>query len=394
MVLLATSLALGAHSIVKALNPHIFKTQDTDHQREMNFFADHAAAAYGDEEYNRTLRQHGWKRVLEYCAEEFQTYTKDGKYVVAFRGTSVGRDYGTDVAVASGFHASTKRFKQSVQIADTILKAAEDGQQEVPRRRKVVFTGHSLGAALALHVAEKLQAVAVCYSTPQFRMFGNPQQKRSDILHFMVSTDPIAEYAWTASGKFIVIDQKRGAPHPHAMSNFTGTEHREPYRLRQGAGERFRDYSKRAQRTLWDTHHTATGSALLEFMLPTEERYELYIGGLKDAGLRQELKMYKDNHSRTLTMMDLIITAGEADSVLQTSLSHYQSMAFMYAVISICESTTTRCNVLGVESRQRAPAHSTTPCISHALDSTMSQVARLGAGAIFLYEHCKARCGC
>lgn len=337
-MVLVTSLALGAHLIVKALNPHIFKTHDTEHQREMHFFADHAAAAYGDEEYNRTLRQHGWKRVPEYSAEEFQTYTKDGKYVVAFRGTSARRDFGTDLVLASGLHALTSRFRQSVEIARTIRKAAGDGQKEETGAGKVVFTGHSLGAALALHVAVELQAVAVCYSTPQFRMLGNLQQKRPGILHFVVSSDPIAEYAWTASGKFIVINQKEGAPNPHSMANFTGREHREPYRLWHGADERLRDYSMRAQRTLWDTHHTDTSSALFEFMLPTEERFELYIRGLKDAGLRQELRVYKDSQERgrTLTLMELMLTAGEADGVLHASLTYIRSMCWTMLSSHLC----------------------------------------------------------
>jgi hypothetical protein len=53
-------------------------------------------------------------------------------------------------------------------------------------------------------------------------------------------------------------------------------------------------------------------------MLPTKERLKLYIRGLRDAGLQQELRQYK---APTPTLMDIIMAASEADGVLQTTLS-------------------------------------------------------------------------
>lgn len=81
----------------------------------------------------------------ELSTKHAAVYHRNGKPVVAYRGTADLADVGTDLFVAAG---STKhpRFQDAVALADKVKsKYAQDPE----------LTGHSLGGTLAHHVSDQ-----------------------------------------------------------------------------------------------------------------------------------------------------------------------------------------------------------------------------------------------
>lgn len=75
------------------------------------------------------------------------TFHKDGKGVVAYRGTKPtdSEDLISDAAIGIGAEDKNKRFQDSLNIAD----------QAAQKYGTVEFTGHSLGGSIAKHVSKK-----------------------------------------------------------------------------------------------------------------------------------------------------------------------------------------------------------------------------------------------
>ena len=91
-------------------------------------------------------RQHGWRHDSALGGDNHSVFHKDGKAVVAYRGTSLSNpdDLKADLSIASGHH-NHKRFDEALNVA----------QAAIDKYGHVTFTGHSLGGSLALHAYEK-----------------------------------------------------------------------------------------------------------------------------------------------------------------------------------------------------------------------------------------------
>ena len=105
-------------------------------------------AAYGKED-----PAHGYQLDTELSNRDRKVYHKDGKAVVAYRGTNLSgskdrfRDLAADGLIALGLTNASKRFKGANDTADKALQ--KYGKENVS------LTGHSLGGSQALHVAKK-----------------------------------------------------------------------------------------------------------------------------------------------------------------------------------------------------------------------------------------------
>lgn len=110
--------------------------------------------------------------------------TIDGITIVAIRGSVNKANWLTNIRVMpwksdKGFF-STKGFTKSYrELAPFILK-------ELPKNSKVVFTGHSLGGAIATLFAERLGCEVITFGSPRiyFRSF-----YKSNINHIRVVQD-------------------------------------------------------------------------------------------------------------------------------------------------------------------------------------------------------------
>lgn len=186
---------------------------------EQHFYAEHAAAATGDAQANANITAAGFSRDSALSGANYQTYAKDGKAIVAYRSTDVRRpqDLLADAHIATGTEAHSRRFKQAQAVAQQALGKYGQGN--------VTFTGHSLGAAQAVHVAERTGARAVAYSTPDFKTPGLLSflglKRQGNVTSYRVRTDPIAVGARLGGARVHDVKQTV-AGNPHALGNFRG----------------------------------------------------------------------------------------------------------------------------------------------------------------------------
>lgn len=107
-----------------------------------------AKASYGKE-----APGHGYQLDTELSNRDRHVYHKDGKAVVAFRGTNLSgtkdrfRDLAADALITLGLTHTSKRFKGAAETTDKALQ--KYGKENVS------LTGHSLGGSQALHVSKK-----------------------------------------------------------------------------------------------------------------------------------------------------------------------------------------------------------------------------------------------
>jgi len=85
----------------------------------------------------------------ELSGPDRKVYHKDGKAIIAYRGTSVtnSRDLTANAGMGIGIHHKLNRFKHSVDIANRAVKKYG--------KHNVTITGHSLGGSQALYVHHK-----------------------------------------------------------------------------------------------------------------------------------------------------------------------------------------------------------------------------------------------
>jgi hypothetical protein len=124
----------------------------------MNYYAEHAAAAYGRQEAIDSLISQGWTRDNDLSNGNYQTMTKDGKSVLAYRGTDVTNpdDLLVDGYIAMGNETMTKRVKEAKDVA---RRAAEKYGHD-----NVTLTGHSLGANQGIHASRSTGLKMVGYN--------------------------------------------------------------------------------------------------------------------------------------------------------------------------------------------------------------------------------------
>lgn len=99
----------------------------------------------------------GYKEDKSLSKEKSSVYVKDGKAVVAVRGTSDLRDIGTDALVALGVSKKGKRYKKEKQLVkEAIDKYGKDN---------VSVSGHSLGGTIARDLSRDLGVKAETYNS-------------------------------------------------------------------------------------------------------------------------------------------------------------------------------------------------------------------------------------
>lgn len=120
-------------------------------------------AAYGSDEADGYLREHGWRQIgatvsintLTAGDLVYRTYHKGWEVVVAFRGTATGADWITNLTSPS--------FLPSEQAA-IARGVAEQTATNYPDYR-VSFVGHSLGGRLAMVASAKTKKRAVVFNS-------------------------------------------------------------------------------------------------------------------------------------------------------------------------------------------------------------------------------------
>lgn len=103
-----------------------------------------AQAAYGDGPAHDALLGQGYNLDDDLSTENTRVYGKGGDGIVAYRGTTkTNEDYVADIAIATGFSESDESFNEAVRLA----------QRAKQKYNNVMYTGHSLGGAKAVHAA-------------------------------------------------------------------------------------------------------------------------------------------------------------------------------------------------------------------------------------------------
>jgi hypothetical protein len=108
-----------------------------------------AKAAYKSNTDREKLSKIGLQYMPELSTTEVAVWDEDGLPVVAFRGSANADDAHTDAHLAVGRIESTARWKRNLE---QVKKIAEHyGFTE--KKGNVLFSGHSLGGTIALHMA-------------------------------------------------------------------------------------------------------------------------------------------------------------------------------------------------------------------------------------------------
>lgn len=114
----------------------------------------------------------------------------EGVTIISIRGTANRRNVERDINVVPwhfmGGMFSTWGFVRAYK------KLAEEVFKHLPKSGSIVFTGHSMGGALATLFAEKLGATAITFGSPKVYLRG---WYKSKVEHFRVymDDDPVAK---------------------------------------------------------------------------------------------------------------------------------------------------------------------------------------------------------
>lgn len=153
-------------------------------------------------------------------------YMKNNKVVIAFRGTNPTNltDLGTDVVLALGLQALTKRFEKSVEMTNKAI--SKYGFENVS------LTGHSLGGAQALFVGYFTHLKTVAFNPGAFvvqslvgatsnAIDGITGKDTGDNLHIFTSgADPLSVFSHLQNAHHYQFKAK-SLWAQHAIDNFT-----------------------------------------------------------------------------------------------------------------------------------------------------------------------------
>jgi hypothetical protein len=108
-----------------------------------NIYAIMSDAVYGDAAAVKLLNGLGWRSGAQTESKKYQAFGKDGKIVIAFRGTQDPTDVWNDANIAIGTEKTLPDFRRARKITQKAIdKYGKDN---------VTLTGHSMGGTTALY---------------------------------------------------------------------------------------------------------------------------------------------------------------------------------------------------------------------------------------------------
>lgn len=168
-------------------------------------------------------------------SEETAVFERDGKVVIASRGTYLGsplaaiKDFSTDVLLAMNALKSSGRYRELDERVGAIV--GEWGAENV------ILTGHSLGGTLAHGIAEKHSLDSFAFNpgaslpspglTPLeaiTRLFGKQPKQTAKRYSFITGSDPISGLEALNSSRTIVFHPPNPEFNAHTIRNFLTKE--------------------------------------------------------------------------------------------------------------------------------------------------------------------------
>ena len=126
-----------------------------------------------------------WRIIDEYSNNDILTVTNNKIVVIAFRGTELTKgalrsalDLYNDYGILTGENERVFRLEEARPIIKAVVKQYG--------KKKVVLSGHSLGAFVGVTMAEEFKLPAVLFnigSSPKDKKLFRDFQKRDDIVH-------------------------------------------------------------------------------------------------------------------------------------------------------------------------------------------------------------------
>jgi len=144
----------------------------------------------------------------------------DGRTVVSFRGTKETSDIGTDLLLGLGVEKHSKRFQDSGEVVDQVIKKYG--------RDNLVLTGHSLGGSIAhtlgrerdleVHAFNPGSAVSHVRDTLGTHLRGDARENKSFL--YSTGSDPISWLARGSTGEDEFIYVPPTGVNTHSLTNF------------------------------------------------------------------------------------------------------------------------------------------------------------------------------
>jgi len=180
--------------------------------------ADLSQFAYGDKPGD-PKRLNGWNQFDSQSADNgfhAKAFEKDGKIIIAFRGSDDGRDLVVDHKMLSGHLPD--QFDNATEFVQRVRRAHPDAE--------IIVTGHSLGGSLTELTASRfadIRGISFDAVGTEGLVYGHEDRGLRDnrnTVNYVVRGDIISN-AHEHVGTTVVVDGVRGHDE-HAIQNFTG----------------------------------------------------------------------------------------------------------------------------------------------------------------------------
>jgi hypothetical protein len=126
-----------------------------------------------------------WRIIDEYSNDNILSVTNGHLVVIAFRGTELNKgvirsalDLYNDYGILIGENERVFRLEEARPVVQEVIRKYG--------KRKIVLTGHSLGAFVGVTMAEEFKLPAILFnigSSPKDKKLFRDFQKRNDIIH-------------------------------------------------------------------------------------------------------------------------------------------------------------------------------------------------------------------
>lgn len=195
----------------------------TDEQKKYAYLSDVAYKTGGNrsrEVYLRKTVGDEYKIDRELSNKNHSVIHDGNKTYVSFRGTANASDIATDAALAFGAENKTKRFRDSQNLLDSVIKKYG--------RENLVLTGHSLGGSIAstlgrkndieAHVFNPGSSINSVRSELSKQILGD--DRTTKVYNYSTGSDPISWLARGSSGNDEFIYVPPSGLNTHGLSNF------------------------------------------------------------------------------------------------------------------------------------------------------------------------------